>query len=345
MNQAKGTLNVGLTRRNLLVRGSGFALAGPAIGGALGLSDALAQTDETALAAAAKREGRALFYTTAPQEEAQRVTLPFTAKYGVEVEIVRLTSNQLEQRFVAEFDTGNNVADAFYTSNILFVSEGFAKGWFAKVGELPQSKGWPNFGWDGQSALVSRTPYSIAWNTTIIPAGLKSWEDMLHPQWQGRVGAGDPRLLANANLWYSLMRKTYGDDFLRKLGKQAQFLPSTVPGLQQVAAGALAIYAPASHNTVFDLQGKGAPLQEGFISPTVASDNRLAVAAKAPHPNAARLFLNYFMSVEAQAAANKGGFSVLANVPGTLPMPSVTEMDAAQVNAEKPQLLALLGLG
>lgn len=336
----------GLSRRTLMLRGAGLSLAAPAALHTLasGTSAYAQAADEATLVAAAKREGRGVFYTTAPAEEAQRVTIPFKAKYGVDIDIVRLTSNELEQRFVAEFDTGNFIADVFYTSNLLFINQGFDKGWFAKLGDLPSAKGWPGIGWDGGSALVVRTPYSIAWNSSIIPQGLKSWEDMLNPQWKGRIGIGDPRVLANANLWYSLMRKTYGDEFLRKLGAQSTFLPSTVPGLQQVAAGALAIYAPASHNTVVDLQAKGAPLQEGFISPTVASDNRVCVATKAPHPNVARLFVDYYMSVEAQAQANKGGFSVLSNVPGTLPMPSVTEMDVAKVNAEKPQLVALLGL-
>ena len=326
-----------MTRRELLAAGAALVSAGVA-------GPAFSQTEETALMAAAKKEGRGMFYTTAPLAEAQRVTLPFKEKYGIEIEVLRLTSGELQQRFAAEVETNNVISDAFYTSDFLFVKNGIEKGWFAKVGDLPAAKGWPSVAWNGSSALVSRTPYSIAWNTDLVPQGITSWEQMLDPRWKGRVGAGDPRVLASPNLWYSLMRKTYGDDFLRKLGAQATFMPSTVPGLQQVAAGVLAMYAPASHNTVVDLQAKGAPLKEGFLSPTVASDNWLSVVAKAPHPNVARLFLNFYMTPEMQAAANKGAFSILPNIPGTLPMPSVTETDPTQVNVEKPQLLSLLGL-
>ena len=180
-----------ITRRKLLVAGAAIGasarvLAAPFsfLAGSAAFPAFSQQADEATLLAGAKKEGRGVFYTTAPLEETQRVTNPFKAKYGIEIEIVRLTSGELEQRFAAELTTKNFVADAFYTSNILFITDAQKKGWFTKVGDLPASKGWPSFGWDGSSALVSRTPYSIAWNSNLVPQGIKSWEELADPRWK-----------------------------------------------------------------------------------------------------------------------------------------------------------------
>ena len=142
-----------------------------------------------------------------------------------------------------------------------------------------------------------------------------------------------------------LMRQTYGDDFLRGLGaQQPQLVASAVTAAQQVAAGAAAIEIPAVHTTVVPLLAQGAPLQEGFFTPTTGANSQAALVAKSPHPNVAKLLLNYMLSPEGQALLNKDGWSPQPGIPGTRPQIQTSPPLTAQALAQQDQIIALLGL-
>ncbi|MGZ5864904.1 MAG: ABC transporter substrate-binding protein [Xanthobacteraceae bacterium] len=172
----------------------------------------------------------------------------------------------------------------------------------------------------------------------------KSWQALADSHWQKRIMLIDPRLGASPTAWYMLMRKTFGDDFIRTIGRAATVSPSAVPGMQQVAAGAQAIYAPAVHQITIGLKAKGAPIEEAFLEPTVSSDNVLSLLAKPPHPGVAKLFAAFCVSVDGQSLLNRDGFSMRPGVPGTRQLPQITEIDPATTKAELAAILSLLGL-
>ncbi len=155
----------------------------------------------------------------------------------------------------------------------------------------------------------------------------------------------DPRVGGSPALWHVLMRDTYGESFIRALGQNGQMAPSVVPGLQQIAAGAKAIYAPGIHQVVVGLLSKKAPIGESFPQPTISSDTCMCVMAKAPRPAVARLLASFILSVEGQAILNKDGFSPIEGVPGTLPLPKLTTPDFRTIKEKIPGLVSLLGVG
>ena len=68
-------------------------------------------------------------------------------------------------------------------------------------------------------------------------------------------------------------------------------------------------------------------------------------AASGRHPNGGRLFLNYWMSPEGQAVANKEGYSPLANIPGTLPMPKyMPPIPTERMDSMRTKIMSLLGV-
>jgi multidrug efflux pump subunit AcrA (membrane-fusion protein) len=89
---------------------------------------------------------------------------------------------------------------------------------------------------------------------------------------------------------------------------------------------------------------KGAPIGQAFIEPTLSTDNLVSVNARAPNPAVARLLLDFALSVPGQAILNADGFSPRTGVPGTRPLPTLSEADPQATRAETPQMLALLGL-
>jgi iron(III) transport system substrate-binding protein len=298
-----------------------------------------------ALVAAAKKEGGGTFYTAEDPTIAKNVVAAFKDKYGIDIDVLRLPSNTLAQRFTAEVENNKMVADLILSTEKPFMQRGTADGWFAKLDDLPALKAWPASALNGPVATVGHVPYSVTWNKNLVPEGIKRWQDLADPKWKGQLLMTDPRVMrVPLNTWYFVIRKAYGDDFMRKIGANAHFSPSVVPGLQQVAAGSAAIYVPSVHQVHVELAAKGAPIEEAFLEPTVTSDNLLAIVAKAPHPNIAQLLFNFFLTPEGQAINNKDGFSPLPNVPGTRPAPKTETVDADEVLRQVPQIVSLFGL-
>ena len=312
--------------------------------GAFGACGA-AMADDDTLIAAAKREGRGTLYSVIDPTLNKGVLDAFADKYGIAIDVQRATASVLAQRFSSEIEAGSNAADVLITTDKVFPETAAGKNWLVPLDGLPAFSALPARSRTATSAVIGHVPYSIVWNTTQIAEPPKGWEQLADSKLKGRLLLIDPRTAVNPQQWFLLMRKTYGDAFIRELGKLCTFTSSVVPGLQQVAAGAAAVYAPAVHQVTVGLLAKGAPLGELFPSPTTSSDNVMVLSARAPHPNVGRLLANFYLTPEAQAILNKDGFSPLPNIPGTRSVPEMVELDPKEAQAELPKLVALIGLG
>jgi iron(III) transport system substrate-binding protein len=331
------------THRGFLIGTAKLVLVMLAIGSLGFASTAGLAAEDDSLVSAAKAEKRGTVYSIVDPALMQRLIKGFRDKYGVDIEVARLTTGTLGQRLTAEADSGTITADIVIGTDKLFVQAMTTKGYYAPIEQVPGAASFPAAAKTQTSVIVGRVPYSIIWNTNEVREAPTSWQSLIDPKWKGRVMAIDPRVTGvSPTLWYALMRKTYGAEFLETFGKNVTFSSSAVPGMQQVAAGAQAIYAPAVHQITIGLKEKGAPIDEVFFGPTISSDNVLSVISKAPHPSVARLFAGYCLSVEGQALLNKDGFSMLPNVPGTRPMPRIIDIDPT--DADQPAILGLLGL-
>jgi iron(III) transport system substrate-binding protein len=327
-----------LSRRDIL---SGV-VAG--IVGSLTPTYAFTADTESAVIAAAKTEGRGTLYAVIDPTLAQRTLDALKKKYEIDVELQRMTSGVLSQRYSTEMEFGTPLADAFITTDKVFVADAIKKNWFAPLTSLPAYAAYPAHVHTDRSAVIGHVPSSIVWNKNEIAELPADWKVLADPKYAGRLLLIDPRPTASAAQWYMLLRELYGDDFLRTLGKNATFINSVVPGMQQVAAGAKSIYASGNHQVLVPLVDKGAPLGEVFPTPTNSSDNVLALPARAPHPNIAKLLTNFYMTAECQAVLNADGFSPMPNVPGTRKLPEIREYDLGVAKAKVAELALLLGL-
>jgi iron(III) transport system substrate-binding protein len=323
------------TRRSFILATLGATLA-PA---------AARAADEATLLAAARKDGKVVVYSNADPGATDRVLRAFTAKYQVPAELQRLTGAALAQRFMAEYETGNNIADLFISSDPVFPRDAIKKGILVRQDDLPAYDAWPKDGFLDGLVPLNINPYVLAWNSSIIPDGLTSFEALNDPRWRGKVMVGDPRVLASARLWYLAIIQKYGEGFLRELGKHATYSPSVVPGMQQLAAGSVAIYAPTILLSANDIMDKGAPVKVALADPVVISQSLGAIPAKAPHRDAARLLLNYWMTHEGQAIYSRNSYTLLKGVPGTRMIGDHVDIDPDAGERELNHINALLGLG
>jgi iron(III) transport system substrate-binding protein len=152
---------------------------------------------------------------------------------------------------------------------------------------------------------------SASYNTNLVH-GAKlpaSFEDLLnHPEWAGRIA-----IEGTDTIWLKGFFEQYGEQHATELlNKIVQTLkPVVVDGhlalARSVAAGeyigALNNYDVLTLNQRID----GGPTDILVLQPVVLSYGQVGIAAEAPHPNAARLAVNFMLSQEGQAAMAKGG--------------------------------------
>ena len=127
------------------------------------------------------------------------------------------------------------------------------------------------------------------------------YEDLLNPKWKGLIS-----LETEEYQWFynvlQIMGRDKGLDFMKKFaGQNLQMRKGHTLLAQLVAAGETAIATVVYSNRVERMKGSGAPIDwVRFKGPTITAINAISIPDKAPHPNAARLFVDFALSKEGQ---------------------------------------------
>lgn len=145
-------------------------------------------------------------------------------------------------------------------------------------------------------------------NRDVVPHGeLKSAKELLDPKWAGKIVWEDPKYEGaglNAGLDFSL---AYGEDFLRRLLREQKIVYTR--DRRQIAEWAVrgrypvAVALPTDLVIIFQEKGAGQalePLDQGPVNSLIPGFGALALMNRAPHPNAAKLYLNWLLSPDGQ---------------------------------------------
>jgi iron(III) transport system substrate-binding protein len=153
--------------------------------------------------------------------------------------------------------------------------------------------------------------YGILANTQMVKPQdePKSWADLTNPKWKGKILSDDTRAIGGGYLMFFATRNapSLGVKFHEELAKQnLVFTRDMRDAGRRVARGEYALYMPFIYTDILNL--KGLPLKaiipsEG--SPYVLYGN--VQMRNAPHPNAARLYMDFVLSEEAQTLWAKTG--------------------------------------
>lgn len=344
-------LATGLTRRGAM-RALKAALVAAGLGWSA-LAPAQAQpVDMQKLVADAKAEGKITIYSAAPENMVLRIVKAFREKYGLEIAYVRLSSNQLKQRFAAEAEAGSFAADLMFIAGgpTPFFQEAIGKGWMSPIKDarIPvlADGGFPPKFSDGLSAVVQVAPYLIAYNTDLVTAekAPKDWPDLLDPKYKGQIILIDPRA-SNAFLdIFALIEDRYGKEFFDKLvAQQPRRYADGIPATQGLAAGEAALEIPVLPSMVNELLAKGAPLGQSIPNYTSGVEMHVALTSlsKAKSPNIARLLANFVMTKEGNAIFNADPGS--ASVYDTSKLPSEYSAPKPETVERKDAIVKLLG--
>lgn len=288
-----------------------------AIGMALTATAASAQDaswDE--VVAKAKEQGRLNIYSVAVPQQMDRLVAAFNEAYPeIQLAVLRGTS-ELPPRIAAELQTGADGGDVFIFYDVHWFDEN--KDQLLELAS-PSAANFPAEGWyiENQAAYLAFSPFGIlAWNTDYVKEPLTGHHDLLKPEFAGHIGTREGRDSVLTG-YLDFLETELGPDYLRALGEQKpKFYGSGVPLNQALAAGEVWVSNVGLPSLLQDLKDQGAPVAwttpepAGFANPWIGS-----VLKQSKRPEAARVFLDFAMSVEGQSALN-GRQSAASPLPG-----------------------------
>lgn len=286
---------------------------------------------------AAAAEGAINLYNTASEAQNKKLQDAWDKSFPKIKLTITHGVGELPARVSSELESGNAGADAFLWSDPAWFSRN--EQYLADLSDIPSAKDWPAKGWSvPNKAIVATTlPYSmVVWNTDTFPNGFKKWDDLLAPEVKGKLGARSEVTVSIAG-YLDFMETKLGDKYMTSLAaQQPKFYSSSIPLLQAVASGELGVSNIGVPATVQDLKSKGAPIDFAYMDPGFGYQHGGGAFTKAKHPNAARVFMNWFMSKDGQTVYNgdgQGG-SVLPGIPGALDLEGYTMLDSQKYTPE-----------
>ena len=286
----------------------GRALLAGLVGIALSALPAAAQmTDhEKQLYEAAKKEGELTWYTAhTSAENAEADAAAFMAKFpGVKVNVVRSTAQVAYQRLSQDARAGIAQCDVFSSTDVghytTLKSENALLQYKPKNADTVlkafQNLDPDNYYHTTAVGLVLITYHKDKVKEADMP---KKWTDLLDPKWKEQVSVGHPGFSGYVGTWVVLMKKLYGWDYFKKLEANKPRIGRSINDTVTMLNAGEALVAAGPAATTLTSAARGNPL--GLIYPedgTLLMISPSAIPKNAPHPNAAKLYMEYLLSPE-----------------------------------------------
>lgn len=271
---------------------------------------------------AAKKEGTLV--VNIPPNAALRRTLEavFKAQFGIDLELVLGRGGLVARRIGDEYQAGVRHIDIILTTvdNLMDrllpmdAVDPLEPTWI--LPEIKDAKRW----WGGHiwTDKSKRFAYAasaymldnIWYNADLVkPDEVRSFDDLLNPRWKNKIGFLDPRLGgAGIGIW-GLLWSTKGEGYLKKLLEQHLVIAEDRVQADSLARGKLAIAVGPTYYRFEAFLRAGLPVKpfppfkEGtYVAVGVGAP---VIIKKPPHPNAAKVFVNWFLSKEGQETYGK----------------------------------------
>jgi iron(III) transport system substrate-binding protein len=280
-----------------LMCASGFATGAAA----QGLVIAGEEIADANLFAAAKKEGKLLMFSAYPADAMKVVTDAFQKDTGINVEVVRLTSERLFPRVVAEHAAGKLTADYIDLTDLTLTKELADKGILNRAHKVPSFDTIPAAIKDanGRWYAFYRPVSSIGVNSAIVKEAdqPKIWRDLLDPKWKGKIGLQSIDVGGSAFTLNLFLRSVYDSEFWTKLARQSpRIYPGVAPAVTDMVRGETSMVALGSPPLIAQI-AQGSPVRLIFPSdglPSFPVSGGIPVSAK--NPNAAIVLLNWLTS-------------------------------------------------
>jgi len=267
---------------------------------------------------AGKKEGKVVASIPPSSELRKGMELAFSRRFGIGVEFVPARGSTIIRRIVDEAKAGvqyfdlhiggtESVINGLLPENILQPVEPFFV-----LPEVKDPKQW----WGGHLWVdnAKRFVYPfVAYQTVSLwcnpsdyrPGEFHSFDDLLDPKLRRKIGMSDPRTPGSGNSMWSHMLSVKGEEFLKRLIQQAPFVARNLRLLgENLTKGKIAVTVGIGYSELLPfikagLQVKPLPTpKEGLYA--TGGYGHLTVLKNMPHPNAAKVFINWLLGKDGQ---------------------------------------------
>jgi iron(III) transport system substrate-binding protein len=312
----------------LLAAVSGVAIAGPSW-----------QEEWERVLRAAKSEGKLAMIGPLGTDRRDALTEAFQSKYGITVEYHADAGAGILPRLSAERKAGLYLWDVL-VSGTSTVLENLIPNKIVDtleptliLPEVKESKNWRGGALEfldpGRQLLVMTLIQrgTLYVNSNLVnPKEFSSYKDLLDSKWKGKIVGDDPRKsgTGQATFLFFYRHPELGADFIRALSRQGlTLLKNYAQEVDMLGQGRFPLGVGLSDSMIEERTKRGVPIvivdprqmKEGTpISPVSGG---LSLVNRAPHPNAAKLYINWLLSKEAQTifARATGYISNRVDVP------------------------------
>jgi len=267
---------------------------------------------------AAKKEGKVVASIPPSPELRKLMEITFARRYGIGVEFVPARGGAIIQRMVSEAKSGvqyfdlhiggtESIITGLLPENVLEPVEPYFV-----LPEVKDAKQW----WGGHIWADHAKKYVynfVAYQTVSLwsnpteykPSQFKSFDDLLDPRLRGRIGISDPRTPGSGSSMWSYMNYIKGEEYLKKFVAQKLFVTRDLRLLaDQLAKGKIAVTSGIGYSEFLPFIKANLPVaplpvpKEGlYVS---GGYGHLTILKHPPHPNAAKVFINWLLSRDGQ---------------------------------------------
>jgi iron(III) transport system substrate-binding protein len=258
----------------------------------------------------AKKEAKLVWYSGGDRDPTQAMLGGFEKKYPfISGELVRASSSELATRVEAEIAANRVQGDVFEYSTDYLTSDLDRRGEILEYNS-PEYAHFPaGYAKPGHWAATGLSTILILVNTNRVDAANMpaSWSDLAKPFWKGKLTIDNLEVSGTGYNWlYDIVGPNGpGWDLVAEIGKNKPGLERGHAGMaQKVAAGEYAAAIEMSDFHLYALRSRTASVPLRGIWPKEGDPREIwsaGIYKRAPHPFAARLFMDYLMSQEGQA--------------------------------------------
>src|SRR5215470_3979352 len=289
---------------------------------------------EKRLVEGAKKEGELMFYSSIPVEDIAVLTAAFDKKYGVKVKVWRADSEGVLQRIVSEARARRYEVDIMAASASA-LEPLHREGLLTPVKSpyladlIPES-----IAKHREWASVYLNTFVQAFNTNLVKKESlpTTYEDLLKPQWKGKLGVE-----AEDYDWFAQVVLGLGEaqglklfrDLVATNGLSVRKGHTLLANL--VAAGEVPLALTTYGFAAEQMKQKGAPLDWFIIPPLIARPTAAGVARSAPHPHAAVLFYDFLIGEAQPLLANRNFVSPSKKIDSPFTKGPMQLIDSAEM--------------
>ena len=259
----------------------------------------------------AKKEGAVVVYTVWDVEHIRTILDDFSKHFpGIKTSYWQARNPEIVTRVITEYQAGSPTFDIVASDNAPPVIR--AAGAIMSYETVQEDALLLH---DPTMPVVSLQIQALVYNTKKLKGAdlPKSWEDVANPKYKGNVALDDPMRAGPLSSMLAGLKELWKGDarwarFVK--GLKALNVPvhkSTSAMFRLLISGEYAIAMPALLHDSLTEKEKGTPVDLVKTAPPVVFPRFAAIYAKAPHPNAAKLFAEWLITPEGQASLDSVG--------------------------------------